>query len=186
MKEKTHAFGGIVRMALVLLAVTAVVAALLAGVNAVTRERILQAKAEKLRAAIASVLPDADTAQPVESFRDDSGKVTAVYASDGGYAIEVCPAGFGGTIDLMVGVSRDGKVLGVAVISHTETPGLGAVAAAQNAAGKAFRAQFSGQSGTLAVKKDGGGIDALTGATVTSRAITAGINAALACAVGLE
>ena len=56
------------------------------------------------------------------------------------------------------------------------------MAAAKNAAGEAFRGQFVGLSGDLAVTKDGGGIDAITGATITSRAICEGINAAVACA----
>ena len=72
-------------------------------------------------------------------------------------------------------------VPGIRIISHTETAGLGAVAAADNAAGEAFRGQFVGMSGTLAVTKDGGAVDSITGATITSKAICTGINAALAC-----
>ena len=83
---------------------------------------------------------------------------------------------------MMVGVDNDGKVLGISIISHTETAGLGAVAAATTSAGEAFRGQFVGQSGSVAVSKDGGAMDAITGATITSRAICVGVNAALACA----
>jgi len=79
---------------------------------------------------------------------------------------------------MMVGIA-DGQVQGISVISHTETPGLGAVAAAKNAKGEAFRGQFVGASGVLAVNKDGGEIDAITSATITSRAIVSGVNAAL-------
>ena len=79
---------------------------------------------------------------------------------------------------MMVGIT-DGKVQGISIISHTETPGLGAVAAAKNAKGEAFRSQFEGVSGVLAVNKDGGEIDAITSATITSRAVVAGVNAAL-------
>ena len=61
------------------------------------------------------------------------------------------------------------------MISHTETPGLGAVAATQNARGEAFRSQFVGQEGALAV---GDQIDAISGATITSNAVVAGVNAA--------
>ena len=82
---------------------------------------------------------------------------------------------------MMVGIGKDGKVLGISIISHTETAGLGAVAAAENTKGQAFRDQFIGMGGSLSVTKDGGQVDALTGATVTSRAICAGINAALEC-----
>ena len=86
---------------------------------------------------------------------------------------------------MMVGIDKDGKVLGISIISHTETAGLGAVAAANNAKGEAFREQFVGMSGSVAVSKDGGEVDALTGATITSRAICDGINAALACVENL-
>jgi len=71
-------------------------------------------------------------------------------------------------------VSSDGTVSGVSIIKMSETSGLGA-----NASKESFRAQFVGQSGTLAVSKDGGSIDALTGATITSRAVTSGVNSAL-------
>ena len=78
------------------------------------------------------------------------------------------------------GVNNEGNVLGISIISHTETAGLGAVAAANTSPGEAFRAQFVGQSGSVSVSKDGGQIDALTGATITSRAVCVGVNAALA------
>ena len=115
------------------------------------------------------------------AFTDSTGLVSTVYASEAGYAVEVTPIGFDNTITMMVGVSPEGQVLGISVISHTETAGLGAVAAAANSAGEAFRGQFVGMSGSLAVTKDGGEVDSITGATITSRAICTGINAALAC-----
>ena len=89
--------------------------------------------------------------------------------------MQVAPGGFDGAVTMMVGVS-EGKVTGISVISHTETPGLGAVAAAQNAKGEAFRSQFVGQEGTLSI---GDQIDAMTGATITSNAVVTGVNAAL-------
>ena len=75
--------------------------------------------------------------------------------------------------------------MGIDIISHTETAGLGAVAAADNAKGEYFRNQFGGQGGTLAVDKDGGTIEALTSATITSRAVVTGVNAALECVKNL-
>ena len=82
---------------------------------------------------------------------------------------------------MMVGVDNDGKVLGISIINQSETAGLGAVAAADTSAGEAFRDQFAGMSGSVSVTKDGGAVDALTGATITSRAVCSGVNAALAC-----
>ncbi len=174
-------FRYVLRLSLTLLLITAVVAGLLAGVNAITKPRIELAKAEKTTKALSAVIPDAHTAKQLEQFPDESGIVTAVYESDSAYAVQVAPSGFDNAINMMVGVDKTGRILGISVISHTETAGLGAVAAAHNAKGEAFRTQFVGQGGGLAVSKDGGSIDALTGATITSRAVTAGVNAAVAC-----
>lgn len=173
----------ILRLALTLLVITSVVAAALAGVNAVTAPKIAAITAQKTQDAIAAVLPGGG--EKLDGFTDDTGLVRAVYSSESGYAIEVTPAGFDGQISMMVGISKEGKVLGIDIISHTETAGLGAVAAARTSAGENFRNQFAGADSILSVSKDGGTIDAITGATITSRAVTAGVNAALACAANL-
>ena len=173
----------ILRLTLTLLLITSVVAAALAGINTITEPIIKQLNEERTQKAISAVLPGGGTL--LESFPDETGIVEAVYASDTGYAIQVAPAGFSGEVVMMVGVI-DGKVSGISIISHAETPSLGAEAAASNAKGETFRQQFVGLSGELAVTKDGGSIDALTSATVTSRAVTEGVNAALACAAAMN
>ena len=165
-------------MAVTLFLIAAVVAAALAGVNAVTKPVIDQLNAKKTQQAIELVLPGGGEEIEVPAGFD---LVTKAYASETGYAVQVIPGGFDNTITMMVGVDKAGNVLGISVISHTETPGLGAVAAAANAKGEAFRGQFVGQSGSVAVTKDGGAMDAITGATITSRAICVGVNAALEC-----
>ena len=172
------------RISLTLLLITAVVALALAGVNSITKDRIAAIQAEKTQKAIEQVLPGGYD-RTITEFEDETGLVQTIYASGKGYAVEVTPSGFDNTITMMVGVDMEGKVLGISVISHSETKGLGEVAAAQSAKGEAFRGQFVGQSGELAVSKDGGTIEAITGATITSRAVTAGVNAALACVAGL-
>ena len=173
----------VVRLAATLLIITAVVAAALAGVNAVTAPVIAQLKADKLQQAINEVLPGGGEA--VE-FTDNSGWVSAVYASETGYAVEVTPTtGFNGAITMMVGIDTQGNVLGISVVSQTETAGLGAVCAAKTEAGQTFRAGFEGLSVQVAVNKDGGEVDAITGATITSRAVCDGVNAALACVANM-
>ena len=171
----------ILRISLMLLLITAVMAAALAAVNQFTAPMIAKLQAEKTQEAINLVLPGGGEEI---LFTDSTGLVSTVYASDKGYAVEVAPIGFDNTITMMVGVSPDGDVLGISVISHTETAGLGAVAAAANSAGEAFRSQFVGMGGTLAVTKDGGAVDSITGATITSRAVADGVNAALAVKLG--
>ena len=173
----------ILRLTLTLLIITSVVAAALAGVNAVTAPVIAQLKAEKLQKAIDEVLPGGGEA--VE-FTDDSGWVSAVYQSELGYAVEVTPTtGFNGAITMMVGIDTEGEVLGISVVTQTETAGLGAVCAAKTEAGQTFRGGFVGLSSEVKVNKDGGEVDSITGATITSRAICDGVNAALSCVANM-
>ncbi len=180
--KRESTFQYVLRLALTLLAITAVVAVALAGVNAVTEPRIEAFNQQKLQSAIEQVLPGGGESVP---FTDGTGLVSTVYQGEKGYAVEVHPNGFGGSITMMVGVGSDGKVLGISVVSQTETAGLGAVCAAATSAGEAFRGQFVGASGSVAVSKDGGQIDAITGATITSRAVTVGVNAALDCVANM-
>lgn len=199
MKKNTFLY--VLRLALTLLAITAVMAAALAGVNKLTKDRIVAATKAKTDNAIADVLPDAKYIEDVTDVFKSSKSIdvpeiiSKIYMGfnepksciiepgmtrgPAGYAMEVIPSGFDGEITMMVGIGKDGKVMGISIISHTETAGLGAVAAAENAKGQAFRNQFIGMSGQLAVTKDGGDVDAITGATVTSRAVTEGVNRAL-------
>ena len=186
----------ILRISLTLLLITGVVAVLLAGVNMITKDRIAAITKEKTEKAVAEVMPYYCQNPTEIEFSDDTGLVKKAYRSEKyfygcipfegdfwayDYAVEVVPSGFDGEITMMVGVDRNGQVTGISIISHTETAGLGAIAAANNAKGEAFRKQFVGMSGQLAVSKDGGEVDAITGATITSRAVTEGVNAALAC-----
>jgi len=173
----------ILRLALTLLIITGCVAAALAGVNSITAPRIAVLTYQKTQQAIEAVLPGGG--ETVEGYTDETGLVSTVYQGENGYAVEVTPGGFDNTITMMVGVDNEGNVLGIDIISHTETAGLGAVADAATAAGEAFRTQFVGKSGSVSVSKDGGEIDALTGATITSRAVCEGVNAALACVANM-
>ena len=172
----------VLRLALTLLAITAVVAAALADVNSITAPAIAELNAQKTQEAIELVLPGGG-----EEKADfpATALVSKVYAGDAGYAVEVTPGGFDNTITMMVGVDTEGKVLGISIIKHTETAGLGAVAAAGTPAGENFRGQFVGASGSVSVTKDGGTMDAITGATITSRAICVGVNAALECVANM-
>ena len=163
----------ILRLTVTLLLITAVVAGLLGLVNYLTEDKIATLQNEKAASAMREVLA-ADSYTPLET---DAEGVTALYqAGDNGYVVRVSVNGFGGAIDMMVSVDTNRTVTGVSIISHSETASLGA-----NCTREDFRAQFVGASDDLAVTKDGGTIDALTGATVTSRAVTKGVNLALEC-----
>lgn len=163
----------VLRLTLTLFVITAVVAGLLGFVNYMTADTIAAQTAQKAEAARRQVL-EAEYYEPMD-VPEGSGVTEAYRAGELGYVVRVSPNGFGGAIDMMVGISAEGTVTGVAIVSQSETASLGA-----NCTREDFRAQFTGRSGTLAVSKDGGEIDALTGATVTSRAVTQGVNTAQA------
>ena len=184
MKQNESIVMYVLRLAGTLFLITAVVAALLACVNAVTAPVIEELNAAKTQEAISAVLPGGFDTE-ITDFTDESGIVSKVYQGANGYAVEVGPGGFDNTITMMVGVDNEGKVLGISIVSQTETAGLGAVSAAGTPKGIAFRDQFVGQTGSVSVTKDGGTMDAITGATITSRAICVGVNAALDCVAGL-
>ena len=184
---KKTAAGYIVKLTLILFLITGVVAILLGGVNAVTKGPIADYAAQKTADAIRLVLPSDAEPEELADYTDETGLVTAAYrVGTDGYVFKILVGGSQGSIEMMVGVAADQTVSGISFISMSETPGLGAVAAQSGAKGEAFRSQFVGMSGSLAVTKDGGAVDALTGATVTSRAVTNGVNAALACAANFS
>ena len=171
---------GMAQLVLVLFALSAITALLLGLTNVVTAPAIAANELAKKNAAMAAVLP-ADTYTPVEYTGADATIAEINKAGDAGYVVEVnCAGSFSGTLTIMVGVSNDGVCTGVEVTKTAETSGLGA-----NAGKPAWREQFVGQSGSVAVAKDGGAIDAITGATITSRAVSNGVNSAMAAVMGM-
>ena len=164
----------IVKLMLSLSVISAVCAGVLAGINVVTKESIAAIRAKQILDAAAEVMPSAVDKAKIEQVadgmfvgKDASGKVA-------GYAIKGSdPSGYGGEIVLMVGFSPDFKIATYKKLVAAETPGLGT-----NMSSPAFMKQFAGMdaSSPVAVKKDGGKIDAITSATITSRAVCGAIN----------
>ena len=142
--------------------------AVLAGAYALTKNPIDKAATEKTERAIAEVLPHFTAVE----YNADGHYYTA---RDGerviGYAVESTTVGFGGNLSLIVGVTADGVVYNTSVLSHAETPGLGAKCTTD----PKFTGQWKGFDPSikkLSVKKDGGDVDAITASTITSRAYT--------------
>jgi len=162
-------------MVICLAAVCLVCSCLLAGVYSLTKGAIDEANDKKLGNAISAVVPDFDSmGVDVNSVSFDGKEYPyyTVYKGDEvvGYAITSSVVGFGGPLTLLVGVTPDGIVYNTSVFSHSETPGLGAKCTTPE-----FHDQFAGwnpMEKTLAVKKDGGDVDAITASTITSRAYT--------------
>ena len=162
----------ILKLALVLLAVSAIVAGVLGVVNELTYPVIDAQKQAKTAEAFASVLK-ADRFDEIEFDNPDFPTVLTVHKAEGvGYVVTSKFSGAQGNITLAVGVDNDFKCTGISVIEHAETSGLGANAASTGEVGVKFREQFVGQDESIALANAGGSIDALTGATITSRAIT--------------
>ena len=167
-------------MVLVLTGICLVCSALLGIVYAVTKAPIEASEVQKVNAAIAAVTPEFDNV-PSEDVREVEGGQIYTATAAGvpvGYAIKVSVGGFGGPLQLMVGFTPDGTVYNTSVVSHSETPGLGAKLVDENIAP---RVQVKGkhpETSNLSVKKDGGDIDAITASTITSRAFLKGVNAA--------
>ena len=158
--------------------------AILGGAYALTKEPINEAALAKTNKAVGAVLPAFD--ETSEATVDLDGTTYAYYKAvkDGetvGYAVTSTVGGFGGPLTLMVGVTPDGIVYNTSVLSHTETPGLGAKCTTD----AKFMAQWEGFDPSrkiLSVKKDGGDVDAITASTITSRAYTDAVKNAVAAA----
>ncbi|MDR3084765.1 MAG: FMN-binding protein [Christensenellaceae bacterium] len=163
-----------------LLLIMVVAAILLGFTSTLTNAPIAAQEAENKTEMRKAVL---EGAAEFEDLNLSSGQIQAVYLGKGaageeiGYVFELSASGFGGPIGMSVGV-KEGLISGVRIASHSETPGLGA-----NAVAPGFLGQYEGKGGALSVSKAGSPgeseVLAITAATITSRAVTDGINEAL-------
>lgn len=186
----------IVKNALILTAITLVSGLLLGGVYEITKEPIQASKEKAKQEAYKSVMSDAEEFEPDNSFDEkkaekilEKSKINGCYLSEVavgkdksgkeiGYVItSTSKEGYGGEIQISVGVSMDGTVTGIEILSINETAGLG-----MQATEPAFKKQFENvKTDKFEVKKDNpkGNVDALSGATITTRAVTNAVNAGL-------
>ena len=149
---------------------------LLGVTNMVTSEKIAQNAVETEKASRMGVCPDASSFGEVITL--DSGITYCVATDkdgkDAGYVFTAGAKGYGGTVAVMVGMDNEGVITGIEILSHSETPGLGA-----NATSDSFKSRFVGKSGELTVDKtsnEGQNIQAITAATITSKAVTNAVN----------
>jgi electron transport complex protein RnfG len=172
------------RFSLTLGIICVISAVVLSGTYNLTYDRIEQANVAKLQDALEQVLPGEHEFSVIEGVRDALGdrssSVTDVYVAVGqgfeGAVISASPKGYAGPISIVVGVTPAGEISGVSVISQSETPGLGAEVTRDR-----FTSEFVGLSstGAVRVRQDGGSIDAVTGATISSRAVASGVRDSL-------
>ncbi|MBR1629251.1 MAG: RnfABCDGE type electron transport complex subunit G [Lachnospiraceae bacterium] len=191
--------GQLIKDAMVLTVITLVAGLALGFVSEITKEPIARAEADALNRAYQSVFSDAFEFEPLEGFDAKAATAVAVdagYASDDitdcqvakgsdgsalGYIISVTTHdGYGGDISFSMGVTNEGVMNGYSITSIGETPGLGMKATEEK-----FYSQFEGiPVGTYEVTKSSPAgeneIEAISGATITSRSVTNGVNAAMA------
>jgi len=155
-----------------------VATALLAGTNMITKDKIADNAVQTEIQSRKIVLPEGETYSDVTE--SDNGTTWCVgYDKDGnevGYVFTTGAKGYGGTVSVMVGMDTEGNITGVEILSHSETPGLGA-----NATKADFKERFIGKSGTLTVNKnsnEGQNVQAITAATITSNAVVKAVNLA--------
>ncbi len=173
------------KLVLVLSMICLVSGILMALVYNVTAEPIARAREAARMDALRQVLPPTAAAPKLEesTITYEGQEIPVVYARYDGQllatVLQVKTAeGYGGDIELMAGILPDGSIQGIAILDHKETPGLGA-----HISGRAFLDLFKGRKldGTIwKVKKEGGDIDEITAATVSSRAVVDAVRIALA------
>lgn len=177
----------ILKLGLNLFVICAVAAGLLAGTNQITAPLIEQRNEQANNEARQTVLPGATEFQELSADNyQSSSDVETVEVYEGlkgsdvtGYTIKVLPKGYGGEIELMVGITNNGTISGINIGNMSETPGLGA-----RSKEEAFYGQYADKPATqLEVVKSGAAgeteIQAISGATITSKAVTSGVNAAV-------
>ena len=189
----------ILKVAGTLTVISLVVAAMLGLVNSITADKIAEIDAENTRISMSAVAPEGSefgdkmelTETAVAAAAAQGGKLMEMYpvtngGVEAGYVLKISASGSQGTITMMVGVDANKAITGISVVSHAETSGIGTKVMGNepNAAGVPVLDQFIGMSGSgsLVVGKT---VTAISGATVSTKGITMGANAALAAAEAL-
>ena len=189
----------IIELTVKLFATCLIVAGLLGVVNKVTAPNIAAINKAKTEEAMKAVVADADnstfsdpmeiTAEMEAAAASAGGSVTEAYAVEAGgaaagYALKVVASGSQGSIEMMVGLDTEGTVTGVSVVKNSETAGIGSKVMENepNTKGVGVLDQFIGKSAADGTLNVGSNVDAITGATVSTKGVTAGVNTAIAVA----
>ena len=164
------------KLVFILFAVTAVAALLMAAVNGLTQNKIAALAEARRQEAMSAVMPGENVIFSQVPFDPEAVEDMQVAYQGGllrGYCVRLTADGFGGPITLMVGVDGGGKVTGVKILDHHETAGVG------TRVDDAYLSAFRGKGANAK-------LDAVSGATVTSRAVARGVNDALEAVARFE
>ncbi len=167
-------FKTVVLPPLILCLICFCVTGLLALTNELTKDRIIQAQIEKEEQSRSLVMPDATAYEQVDEFT----YLAKNGEEDLGYIFVTESKGYAGTVSVMTGISLDENITGIIILQQSETPGLGA-----NCTNEEFTNRFRQEANELTVVKNtpsgNGNIEALTGSTVTTDAVTDAVNEAI-------
>lgn len=168
----------ILRLGLILLAISAIATGILAWVNSVTLPKIETRKAKEAEETRQQLMPDAKSFEEVKA-KADSNFIYYIAKNDTdeilGYSFVAVKRGYSSDIKTMVALNKDYSIITLKVIDQNETPGLGTWSADES-----FPPRFEGKKPyELVVDKDGGPIKSITGATITTRAITQSLHEAI-------
>ena len=182
----------IIKLTVTLFVTCVIVAGLLGLVNSVTEGPIAEKNKTKTAAAIQEVLPEMEGSPAVVELTDEmtaaasgaGATITEAYEAQAGgsvigYALKIVASGSQGNIEMMVGVDAEGAVTGVSIVKNSETSGIGSKVMSNE---NGVLDQFIGKSAADSPLTVGKNVDAISGATVSSRGVTTGVNAALAVA----
>lgn len=174
----------IIKVGIILFLITGISALILAAANNVTAPIIAENDRIKQENAMRKVMPEADAENGFEelAYIDEETNISKVFLAKKsgetcGYAVISAPTGYNGAVSMVVGIDLEGKVTGVDITSQSETPGLGAKCVEPE-----FIEQFTGKTEGVEVVKSSAKeneIDAITSATITSKAVTLGVNNAI-------
>ena len=163
----------------ILFLITGICVGILGTVNQITAPIIATNEIKAEEDAMKALITEAESFVTVDEVQDEAVKKLCI-AKQGeetvGYVLRMEPNGYGGAIKMLIGIDPEGKVKGISILSHAETPGFGA-----NAEKESFKGQFVDRKTPLAVSKGSAGeneIAAITGATITSAAVTDAVNTA--------
>lgn len=167
------------KLGAILFILTAICVGILGAVNSVTKPIIIKNEQASEEKAMKALIKEAESFENVDGIEDEVIKkvvITKKGTETVGYIVRLEPNGYGGAIKLLIGINSEGVVKGISILEHSETPGFGA-----NAEKKSFKDQFIDKVAPLKVSKNNlseDEIEAITGATITSTAITEAVNTA--------
>ena len=176
-----------ITVSLKLLIICAVISGVVSFVYSMTINAYNQNLENEKKLALTGIFAESDTdVIDYEALENKPEGVNDIYivsknSESAGYCVNITAKGFGGNMTLMIGYNYDGSIKGVQVISHSETPGVGTKALVDG-----HLSQYNGKAGELTIAKDSSAdISAVSGATISSKAVHAAVNSANSVVAGI-